>query len=1002
MHSGPLPYHLSQLAALCREFPSEEKVVFVPSLQIGHNLGTALSRRGVAWANLRLTTPASWAERTVGRSFEEEGRRRLVQDADAFFILRMLENEAWPENHPLAGGYSAEGFASTLLKTIRALRLAGAKPREVPRTAPGMEGLLGRQYAAYCVWLDEAGFYDRADVFRRAAWDAECTESIFAVFDETPLTESAYDFVRACSGGNIRRIGRRIYGPPLPEHSAGVRFASAPIQDGGDYVAPGGRLLTSGLSEGDRKDVELRSAVGAENEVRGALRELLAGGVALDEIEIAYTSEQPYLTLLVEETERLGLSATFGAGVPVTHTRPGQALLGFLRWISSGFDPTELVRLFRSRLIYSRSEREASDIAAAAGILLEARLAPGRHSWGAALDRFIDRLADRVEAVEGEGEIRYLEHRRQKAVRLKKYLQALFELCPSGHEVTLGSLAGGCLGFLNRFAAWEGDRDARARESLADRLSDLEEAVSIEGNPGRLASMLSELLRSHKAEAAVARPGSLYIVPLERAGYSDRPELVIVGMAETTFPGPALEDPILLDSARERFGGRLRLQRASAGDPTFHLVRAMGASAGRCRLTASIRDVTDGREIYPAAVIEQAKEQLQLEALPVYTFAPESEYALTDSEIALALRSTDGFEEEIGSLYPWMMDGRAAMAAREAGVPGIYTGWLGHAAPELRPGAGAAISASRLEDLATCPYRYFLKHVLNVRPPDVPDEAIDRWLSPIEFGALLHEVFRTFMERIAEREDTVDADHDAPLMDEILNTAIDRYRERIPVEFEAGYRADRHRLRRTVGIFLTEESRRQARPIGFEVSFGMGKSAGLDLAEPVEFRLGDDTVLSLRGAIDRIDKAEDGYEIWDYKTGSTYNFEEHDLLSGGQRLQWALYAYALDEILRKKGIEGTVTRSGYFFTSDREHGLRLSEEPPEREDIGRRLRPLFDLAAKGAFLHVQKSNACTFCDYAAVCAAERTGGKQVDEFVRSARPEHDFIGDLEEWMECTR
>lgn len=1002
MHSAPLPYHLSQLAALCREHPADEKVVFVPSLQIGHNMGTALSRRGVAWANLRLTTPASWADRIVGRTFEEEGRRPLVQDADAFFVLRSLDNEEWPEDHPLASGYSAEGFASTLLKTIRALRLAGVQPCDVPGTSHGTEGLLGRQYAAYCAWIDEERFYDRADVFRRATWEANCTGTIFAILDETQLTECAYEFVRACSGGDIRRIGREAYGVPLPEHSAGVRFASAPIQEGGGCLGPGGRLLTSGLTESDREQVALRSAVGVENETRGALRELFARGVNLDEIEIAYTSEQPYLPLLVEETERLNLSATFGAGVPVTQTRPGQALLGFLRWMSSGYDPGELVRLFRSRLIYSRSERDASDIAAAAGILFEARLAPGRHAWRAGLEGFISRLSERIEAGEAEGELRYLAFRRQKALRLKQYLEALVELCPSGKEVSLGVLAGGCLNFLNRFAAWEGDRDARARESLTDRLSDLADVVSIEGSLGRLASMLSELLSTHKAEAAVARPGCLYVVPLERAGYSDRSEMVILGMAETTFPGPTLEDPILLDTARARFDGRLRLQRAGASDPTFHLVRAMGASVGRCRLTASIRNVIDGRESYPAAVVEQAKEQLNLDALPVFSFVPDAADALTESEIALAMRATKGFEEEIGAVYPWMIDGHKAMAAREAGIPGIYTGWLGGATPELRPGAESAISASRLEELATCPYRYFLKNILHVRPPDVPDDLGDRWLSAMEFGALLHEVLKMFMERIAEREEAVDADRHVALMGEILNTVIDRYRDRIPVLFEAGFRADRHRLERAVRVFLTEEARRQARPIGFEVSFGMGICAGLDHAEPIEIRLGDGMVVSLRGAIDRIDKTEDGYEIWDYKTGSTYNFEEHDLLSGGQRLQWALYAYALEDILREKGITGSVKQSGYFFASDREHGLRLSEEPPEREEVGRRLKPLFDLAAKGAFLHVQKSNACTFCDYAEICAAERTGEKQVDELVRSAHPEHDFLDDLEEWMECSR
>lgn len=57
------------------------------------------------------------------------------------------------------------------------------------------------------------------------------------------------------------------------------------------------------------------------------------------------------------------------------------------------------------------------------------------------------------------------------------------------------------------------------------------------------------------------------------------------------------------------------------------------------------------------------------------------------------------------------------------------------------------------------------------------------------------------------------------------------------------------------------------------------------------------------------------------------------------------------------------------------------------------------MAGKGAFLHVQKSNACTYCDYAEVCASERKEKKHLDDIMSSALPEHDFVAALGEWMD---
>ena len=57
------------------------------------------------------------------------------------------------------------------------------------------------------------------------------------------------------------------------------------------------------------------------------------------------------------------------------------------------------------------------------------------------------------------------------------------------------------------------------------------------------------------------------------------------------------------------------------------------------------------------------------------------------------------------------------------------------------------MSATRLELLAKCPFGYFLRHVLKVKPPEEVDFDRSRWLDPLQRGSLIHEILCAFMTR---------------------------------------------------------------------------------------------------------------------------------------------------------------------------------------------------------------------------------------------------------------
>lgn len=1029
-------YHFAQLAALCRKHPVTPKVVFVPTLQIGYNLGSALARQGVSWVNAHFTTPLGWAERSAAPVLEAAARRFVSQDAEYFFMQQALREADWPRDHPYATAYAAIALAETFLQTIRSLRLAGMSAEEL--AASKGEKSLERTnfvgiYRAWEQWIEAGNLYDEADLYRQAMRTRPAPGLVVAVFDETPLPELAFRFVEGLSPSLVR-IGRSAdaYGLPPPQESACKRFERTPvIAAANGAVGPAGDSYRmrhgngADREHGEAADLLLREAVGTGNEVRGALREVLHTGAKLDEIELVYTSEDPYLPLIVDVLDGLEIPARYAAGIPAILNRAGQSLLGFYQWMAADCTPELLVSLLRSRLLYVD---EPGAVAAAADAALAAGMRGGRSAWdndgehGVKSDRkrLWGRLNRWAEAVPDDA-AEYKAFAEGAVRRTMDLLDRLYKTVPDSPSVSLEDVVESGRRFLKRFVPRR-DREGRGQaviESLDNRLqSILSESDMAAGATDRLTDLAQALVYSlerHKTQATVARPGHLYVVPLERGGYTGRKHTVIVGLAETTFPGAGIEDPILLDEERERIsGGRLPLQRARPGETVWNLVRLLGMADSRILLTANRRDLVEGREVYPSPVFEQLGE-LFGGARQTYRIVPEPRRALTSVGISLGLRDAPSVLADVLQKYPALRQGLEAVRARAEPGYGAYDGLLGQATPALRPGgADETLSASRIETLTACPYRYFLRYVLRAQPPDIRDARPGRWLTAAEFGGLLHGILYKFMTALSQRGESPDPEKHTDWLQELMHEGLASFKARIPVREQTGYETDMRRLARALRIFLNEESgRADVRPAGFEVRFGWGASEGagedgpLDSPDPVAIRLSSEVRFFLRGAIDRVDEAADGYEVWDYKSGSASSYNAADLLADGQRLQWALYAFALDELLAEQGLPGRTVRGGYFFPNEREHGLRIHNPTPRKEEVGGMLKPFFDFAGQGAFLHVhKKQDVCRFCDYKSVCESEGKQKKDVLEALRDWRepPPDDsslaLASALENWLEA--
>src|SRR5262249_42646054 len=100
-------------------------------------------------------------------------------------------------------------------------------------------------------------------------------------------------------------------------------------------------------------------AVGEANEVREVLRQALAAGWPLDQIENLVSDRQTYVPVIYETFARLladgegvdDIPVTFQEGLSARQLRPGRALAAWLTWIGDDYPQPSLVRMIREGLL---------------------------------------------------------------------------------------------------------------------------------------------------------------------------------------------------------------------------------------------------------------------------------------------------------------------------------------------------------------------------------------------------------------------------------------------------------------------------------------------------------------------------------------------------------------------------------------------------------------------------------------------------------------------------
>jgi RecB family exonuclease len=981
------------------------------------------------------------AERLAQPEFTARGLRALTPAARLAAVVRVI-HQARHQGRLGRFREAAEGpgLAVRLAATFDELRLADMTAERVA----GVEESLGTLYGAYVEALGEIGLADRAATFAAAARRVENGAGppvgLPLLLLDAPLSDvAARRFAIALAAAAPEVLLTVPEGDPGTEAVAQTLGAELLVETGDrmnegaadDAVVSAQRHLFATRRPdpaSERRGLSVIAAPGTAAEAIEHSRAFLAEaaeGVPFDRMAVLLPEPASQASAFQEAFERAGIPAFFEAGARRPHPA-GRAFLVLLDCAREGLSATRFAEYLSLGETPAPSTGDAAagpanDAAEAPGfvaprrwerLILDSEVIGGLDRWERRLHRFDERLRQDEEAEEDGARREHLGRRRADLRRLSEtalpILRRLAAL-PAPHA---------------RYFEWVRHLEGLAREALlhpqgvidclaeTDPMRDVSE-VTLDEVRESLSRRLAEVVTRSRG----GRYGRVWVGPIEAARGLAFDVVALPGLSERAFPRALREDPMLLDRQREALSPDLPVRADLVERERLRLRIGVGAATRKLILSYSSLNLVEGRpqvpsyylaEVFRAGLgkipaLAEIRSRAGRESKVVRGIrAPlDPSFAIDRREfdlaqVARALGRTEAQEGTAGSAAYVLSDRGLGRALRQEYMRQQQKwqspdGFLHPDQPALealerhRPG-NRSFSATGLEAFATCPYQFFLKNLVRLRPVERPEALIH--LDPLTRGSLLHDVFFHLGRELRERGLTpLGADR----LDEAfaLLTAIfwrveSEVRERVAPAIERIWRDQMDGLLGDLRGFLQRYAATGRIPLANELTFGMGAKAPADPESRTEAAVLPGG-LRLHGAIDVVERLPDGdVQITDYKTGraSIETTDDQRILFGGRALQPLLYALAYE------ALSGSPTSSGrlYYATI---RGAYLETVVDARAEESRAVFESFvaglDRAISGgrfpALPHPGLPyRVCEYCDYLPVC------GPRPATYARTKRP----------------
>ena len=485
-----------------------------------------------------------------------------------------------------------------------------------------------------------------------------------------------------------------------------------------------------------------------------------------------------------------------------------------------------------------------------------------------------------------------------------------------------------------------------------------------------LLSLLDEWLESEPLPGPLDETGRVRVLAAPSVRTLDVPYLFVAGLSEQSFPARQPEDAVLNEDQRKRLIrsglGRLATRADQIRDEMLLFYEVVTRASRRLVLSYPAMNAK-AEPLLPSPFIEEVARIFGGESLsppapadliPIprgaRVFCPRDHRV---SAVHRALRGDGGALDALrGSptqapVAASIVRACRALADRQdrdryGPYEGMLTTQSARDALGNRFGPEHILSASRLEEYATCPYRFWLQRVLRIEPPSELELDEDhRTRGLLLHGAMAH----------AHRKLNEQAFGPAAPRGELSAQFISGFREALAALLEtiardnpldqALLRIDYDLLCDVVERYIEQFEQyadkfgQSLSPAHFELAFGMqrdGENAP-NVTGPLILGEGPDAV-RLAGRIDRIDVGDDAgrpvFGIVDYKTGKSNGYRPDDGCITPTRMQLEIYALAVESLLLT---DAAPVGCGYWFVGEKGYSkwLDFRQQPDPAASAGK-------------------------------------------------------------------
>ncbi len=988
----------SQLKGICDQYFLRKKILLMPSFSSGYQLQKSAARRRINTINMEVETPGSLLKDKGAKLLKEKDLEFIGSDTGKIVVMQVMQElkEAEELNY-FAGMELSPGLLSSIYTFIRKMRLAGISASDLSCknfVVPAKGQDLRKVFISYNNYLKEGGYTDRAGLIDIILCnDLTGDDSVYILPENLRLSYLEKEFLK-----KLKNNSEMVYILNTPE----LYGIDAPLF----YKKSFGKFLAKDTAVNKKKNnyynylfsiedmpnndnfkqnIRLSTARGESSEVRGIFRKIKEKEISLDKTAIFYTKREPYVQLVRGLSEKLDIPVTFGEGISVKNTLPGQLFYTLLEWVESDYSYAKIYRLLRDGIF---SIDDNLNLQWTAYFLRQLKIGRSRKRYRTVLARELDKNQDN-----------------ENLQVINNFFEKIFKLLPEVKEgglINSGLLAEGLSQVLSEFSSIKNELDKEAVAVICGRLEIFAKHYNFNEDFYRAINRVESLMSGTRVGISSPEPGKVHIDSYRRGLWVDREVTFLAGLSAEQFPGVEGENPVFLKEEIEEFKNINSRNREK--EEIYKMTEFLSSRTGPIYVSYSSFDTIDNTEINPSRYF-----------LQLYRYTnkdPDKDY----SELAESLNSPEEFiphraensldknsfwlyyqmrkggiekgDEILLSLFPGIIKGKRAEEKRYSGNFNKYCGNVQMKRQNIDNVDNIIFSASKLEEIAVCPFQYFLDYILKLESPEDMERTIFQWLDAMDRGSLLHKIFEKFYREIADKEESISEKKHRELIINIAENEAKKLREISPPPSEIVYERELQEIKESCFAFLASEQdyNRSRKPKYFELTFGPGKNEKSTefKAGPAELGLPSGGNFKLAGKIDRVDQVGPlNYDIIDYKTGSSSRYTARGNFNQGQQIQHALYALAFEDIMKGSV---NVDKSGYVFPTLRGGGEKIWHEDKEREKVLEIVELLLETITAGSFhpaVYDYQQKACKWCDYNnLVC--EREKNDIITEMIRKS------------------